>query len=445
MKLEDALGQRHGPFSDYIEGKAVVVADSSAAARASLVHILQSLGTDLRQITLASTFREGLDEIRRIRPQLVIADFEIGTRSGLDLAGEHREVRGQHDADRAFLVVASNTSHSAVARAAEEDVDGYIVRPYSVETVRKALTKVATEKLRPAEYALTVARGKSHLAAGRFREAEIELTRALGLNPTPTLAFFYLGQLKVARKLHDEAMNSYMSGLEFNRIHFKCNVGVYDLHMSLQRYAEAYETIKRISQVFPSNPKRFAEVLRLAIITANFQDIDPYYEVFCDLEEREEHLVRHICAALVVCGKHYLASGHRDRALKAFQRAWHSTRGKTGMLREIVQSLLEYNMRVEARAFVSKAPPETHASRDYLVSRFLVIDSEGNLGVILSAGRELISKGVADELVYSTMIRRTYQARLDAAAESITMRAIAEYPSKRDHFLEIANTSVIKK
>jgi len=121
--------------------------------------------------------------------------------------------------------------------------------------------------------------------------------------------------VKETRQQPEQAKGVYFQGLKFNKIHYKCNLGLYDLYLKEKNYVEAYDVIKRLSHYFPANPKRLAEVLRLAIINSRFEDIEQYYAAFCNMDDREDSLIRHVCAALIVCGKFYLRNGEKARAM----------------------------------------------------------------------------------------------------------------------------------
>ncbi|MBI3543715.1 MAG: hypothetical protein HY075_10625 [Deltaproteobacteria bacterium] len=196
--------------------------------------------------------------------------------------------------------------------------------------------------------------GKKKSAARSYDEAEGLFTGALKLDPSPTLACYYLGQVKETRQQPDQAKGVYYQGLKFNKIHYKCNLGLYDLFLKEKNFEEAYDVIKRLSHYFPANPKRLAEVLRLAIINSRFEDIEQYYAAFCNMDEREDSLIRHVCAALIVCGKYYLRNGQKARALPFFQKATVAGVGRSNILKEIVQALNESGCVKEAEEFLAK-------------------------------------------------------------------------------------------
>ncbi|MBI3543714.1 MAG: response regulator [Deltaproteobacteria bacterium] len=116
-------------FVEFIQDRKILIADSSSVTRSSLARILNDLGVKGGQISLVSTMEQALEEIPRFRPHVVVAEFDLGKRCGLDLIQLQRETHPEQARECIFIIVAGNTSQSAVARAAEEDVDAYIVKP----------------------------------------------------------------------------------------------------------------------------------------------------------------------------------------------------------------------------------------------------------------------------------------------------------------------------
>ena len=432
-------------FAEFIQGRKILIADPSSVTRSSLCNILQDLGTKESQISLVTTYEQALEEIPRFKPHVVITEFDLGKRCGLDLLQTQRETNPEESRNCIFIIVAGNTSQSAVARAAEEDVDAYIVKPYTQDTVRKTLVRAAMTKAKPSEYVLTIEKGKTKVAQKNMDDAEGLFNHAMKLDPAPTLACYYLGQVKEIRKLPDQAKGVYFQGLKFNKIHYKCNLGLYDLYLKEKNYEEAYDVIKRVSHYFPSNPKRLSEVLRLAIINSKYEDVEQYYAAFSNMDDRDESLIKHVCAALIVCGKYYMRAGTPARALPLFQKATATGTGRTKIIKEVVQTLLEYSATKEAREFLDKFPKDTHAGEDYLNSKLQVADSEGGGKEVFDEGRVLIEKGLADERVYAIMIRRAFEASLRPLAQSIVVEAIKRFPAKKDVYEQLLNAPAFAK
>src|SRR5688572_15134958 len=122
-------------FAKFLSSRKILIADPSAAARSGIFRVFQDLGAKTNQITLVNSFKQALDQMEVVKPHIVIAEYELGRRCGLDLLQSQRQQQPEQTKDTLFVVVTSNTSQSAVARAAEEDIDAYVLKPFTVEVV----------------------------------------------------------------------------------------------------------------------------------------------------------------------------------------------------------------------------------------------------------------------------------------------------------------------
>ncbi|MBI3558469.1 MAG: hypothetical protein HY074_19540 [Deltaproteobacteria bacterium] len=427
-------------FAKYLESRKVLIADPSTSSRSGLFAVFRDLGARSNLTLLVNTFSQAQATIVSDKPHIVVAEYDLGKRCGLELLQSQREQRPEETKECLFVVVTSNTSQTAVARSAEEDIDAYIIKPFTPEVVRRTLMRAALEKIKPRDYVLAIDAGKAAMGEAKLDEAEGHFNRAMPLDPSPSLACYYLGQVKALRDIINEAQGSYQKGLSYNRIHYKCMVGLYDLLMKQQEHTQAYEIVRRLSQYFPANPKRLAEVLRLAIVTGKFEDIERYYTIFTNIDDRDETLIRYVCAALVVCGKYYLSTKvGNNRAIELFRKASVTAQGRTKVLKEIVLALLDYHLIKEADSFLSKFPPESFNSDEFLLLRFLVYNHAGKASIIIDQGRALLSRGVVDDRLYAVMIQRSAEADLVVAAEELVYEGSEKFPEKRGIFEEVLN------
>ncbi|MBI3543681.1 MAG: hypothetical protein HY075_10455 [Deltaproteobacteria bacterium] len=338
-------------FAKYLATRKILIADPSSTARSGLFNVFRELGAKPNLTVLVNSFSQAETAIASDKPHIVVAEYELGKRCGLELLQKQRESRPDESKECLFVIVTGNTSQTAVARSAEEDIDAYILKPLTPELVRRTIMKAALEKIRPRAYVVHIDEGKRLMADGDLDGAEAKFTEAIPLDPSPSLAMAYLGQVKVIRQALDVARDKFQQGLDYNRIHYKCLVGLYDVLMKEQEHVAAYDVVRKLSQYFPANPKRLAEVLRLAIVIGKYEDIEKYYSVFTNLDDRDETLIKYVCAALVVCGKYYLSTklGH-TRALELFRKAAVTASGRLNILKEIILALLEYRLVREGRA-----------------------------------------------------------------------------------------------
>src|SRR5262249_34840996 len=157
--------------------------------RASLAQGLIDLGASMHQIRLVSNFAEAQALIGTECPDILLSEFDLdGGTCGLDLMSARRK-KGGISQQSLFILVTGNNSQAAVARAAEEDVDGYILKPYTINGLRMAIMKYATDKIYPSEYSLKIEAGKRKLEEKEVDSALALFTEAMQLDAKPSLAY----------------------------------------------------------------------------------------------------------------------------------------------------------------------------------------------------------------------------------------------------------------
>ena len=416
-------------FEGYIRDKKIVIADKNSTSRAGIARILTGLGAKGINIGTATDYDHAIKEIERLKPHIIVCDYELGNRSGLELIQSLKKLSPDYNKSL-FIIVTGNSSQAAVAQAAEEDVDTYIIKPYTVEIIRQCLLKAAMAKLYPSEYMKKVDEGKKLLEELKATEAKAIFIEAQKLDPKPALACFYQGQAEELELVIEQAQSAYSEGLNFNKIHYKCMTGLFDVLMKKQKTADAYDVVKKISRYFPANPQRLAQVLRLAIMTKSYEDVERYYQAFISLDARNEELIRYICAALVVCGKHYISTNNPSRGLDLFKKAAVTGVGKIKILKEIILALYEHGMLKHAREYLARFPLEQRDSVEYQSLNYVVGSEEVPATLAISQGRELVSKGIYDPMIYQVLIKKSVLEGYREQAEELIESGVKRWPEQ---------------
>jgi two-component system chemotaxis response regulator CheY len=443
-KSESVFIKRKRLFQQFARGKTFLIVDPQAYSRSALSQALINLGAETDQIKTVKSFAMAEELIEKDAPEVLITEFDLdGGMCGLDLLASQRK-KNPKSKELLFILVTGNTSQSAVAQAAEELVDGYLIKPYSAEGLRTALMKYSLEKAFPSAYTKKIEEGKELLAENRIEEAQAVFMEASKLDPKPALAWFYHGFAEELKKAFAQAEKDYHKGLEKNRIHYKCMVGLYELYMSLKRYKEAYDIVRRLARYFPANADRLSTVLRLAILTNSYSDIEGYYQLFCKLEQRHPNLVRHVSAALLVCGKHYLIRRNNSRATDLFKKACVASGNNPKFLREIILNLLDADLDREAQKFVEIFEPEAQAGSEFRALQYAVEERQLGAGFSITRARDLIDKGVEDPLVYQILIKRSKESGHLDGAETAAESAKKLWPDLAADFDRILTTTKSK-
>jgi CheY-like chemotaxis protein len=383
-------------FKQFLETNEVLIVDKNTSSRNRLMKTMYDLGAKRHMIHTTGSLEEAQEIIKTKQIGIVLSDYFISGGSGFDLFKMVRE-KNPDNKDLCLILVTSNISQTAVAKAAEEDVDSFIIKPYTIQSIQENLISTVSNKIRPSEYMLKIEEGKKLIFEGKYEEAIVSLKKTLNLHPKPALALFYIGQAEYLKNHVEEAASSYNDGLAFNNIHYKCLVGLYEIFMREEKFHEAYQVVKKIAKYFPANPDRLAQIVRLAIITENYADMQMYYEIFTSLETRLQVLTNYIGAGMFIAGKYFLMNNDKKQAMQFFDNIAVSCSEFTKFLRGIVTILVDYNMVSEAEKFLSRFDPATKEHEDYLISDFLIASRKiEDPGQIIRIGLELYNKKIRD-------------------------------------------------
>jgi len=107
----------------------ILVIENERIMARDLAEILQSLGHQI--VGVASDYQEAVALASEHTPDLALIDIQIdGDRDGISLATELRE---DHEMALAFLT--SHADHATVLKASVVRPNGYLIKPFSVESV----------------------------------------------------------------------------------------------------------------------------------------------------------------------------------------------------------------------------------------------------------------------------------------------------------------------
>lgn len=390
-------------LKEFLEKNDVLIVDKNPSSRNRLLKIIYDLGAKRHMIHTASGMEEAEGIFKNKKIGIVLSEYYILGGSGFDL---FNLIRKQNTSEHLCLVlVTSNISETAVARAAEEDVDSFVIKPYTIQGIRENLASTIHHKVKPSEYFVKINEAKKLIEKQEFDSAVKILEEAKKLHKEPALALFYIGQAEYLKRLVEEAVVSYKEGLEINEIHFKCLIGLYELLIQQENFEAAYEVVRKIARYFPANPARLGEIIRLAIKTNNFEDMGLYYEIYTSLEERAEVLTNYVGAGLFVGGKYYLRESKRDKALAYFDSIAVSCARFPKFIRAIITLLVENNMASEAEKYLLRFPAGTMDTPDYLISDFLILSRMSvDKAQIVKRGLELYNQKIKDPLILRILL-----------------------------------------
>lgn len=424
-------------LNNFMKKARIIVVDRSTSSRTRLSKTLIDLGAMATNILRFSSLQEAQTVMGINKPDIVLCDYKINGGTGFDLFKYHRE-KFADSKNSIFVLVTANISQSAVAKAAEEDVDSFIIKPYTINIITENLKNAVFDKLYPSDYALAIEDGKNHMMNSDYTKALEIFKNAEELSKNPSLALYYEGMVKKLLHKKEEAVRSFQKGLSVNHIHYKCQIGLFEIYLKNKQFYEAYEVSKKISKYFPANHERLKTVVRLAIITENFEDMEYYYDIFKSLDERTDLTTKYICAGLYICGKFNMNLRDYDKAFEVFEKVAISCRGNKKFLTAIIEILCSKNYVEEAQKYITRFPDGSDDSTEYLISKLWIDSKTKDSNFVITSSLEIYQRNIRPYQLYKILIQSFFDSDLSEKANKYINEAMDKFPKKKDDILSLA-------
>ncbi|CAA7619113.1 Chemotaxis protein CheY [Candidatus Terasakiella magnetica] len=119
----------------------VLLVDDEAFIRTTIRQILVLVGMPQGNVYEAADVKAALAETLRIRPDLVLCDIHMPDGDGFVYVGNLRKAPIPGVAATPVVMLTSDSGEEAVLTAKELKVSGYLVKPVSIATVKKAMER----------------------------------------------------------------------------------------------------------------------------------------------------------------------------------------------------------------------------------------------------------------------------------------------------------------
>ena len=424
----------------YVAAKKVLIAEPSVPFSTVIQQTMVAMGCQMENIFKEADLRRALHLVERERPEIIISEYNLGTQFGLELAEKQSHIHPDHK-ERIFILVTRNASDSAIAEAAEEEVDGYILKPFNLNQLQETFLEVMHKKMNPSEYVVKIHEGRDLLNGKDLKNAFSTFTQARKMDPKPSLACYYQGFTKKLDQDPEAALKYFREGKAFNPLHYKCLQAEFDILFEQKKEQEAYEVIKVINGSYPVSPNTLAKMFLLAIYTYNYKDIEKYYEIFTQLDRRSEDLIKIVSAALYSAGRFCLKENDVSQACEFFRKGVTVAQRDRAYLFKVITTLLKLDQHEEVEKFITLFEPDDRDSMEYRQIEFELMKSQAETPKIVEKGRQLIAEGQASEDVFRTVVKALIEMNKPLMAEEVIFKAGKEFPEMKNELYQIIKSA----
>lgn len=417
----------------FLSNRTALVVDEAGNIRLSLSKVLIELGINRNNIQAVRTFEEAVSAIETHKPQIVIADYKIKNEYGLNLR-QHQKEHYPKPSEKVFILVTASRSEALLSVALEEDVDAFLLKPFSGSALQVSLIKTLIQKMVPSEYQKSINAGMEALEAKDTKAAIDNFEKAKSLHKMPTLAHLNIGRVFEEQNHFETAGQEYKQGLKKQPHHFKLLMALYGLEERAQNFSEAYVYLKKVMEIFPANHERLQKAISLAVHQEDWEAIPQFYELYKSTEVRGNILVQSMSDALFKCAKVQLENDQIDLAFELFKDSLNAGGRSPEKVIAVSEILMEKGFWNRLDEIVKMYPLDQRESGEFKELEFLSKKGIRTKQESIDHGRQIIHQGFGTPRLFKFVIDELIEAGKQSAAENLVYKALEKFPDIREEF-----------
>lgn len=431
------LTAREKKFAEGIKELRFLIADPTSS-RKSLRALLSHHGIKPERILVTEGLQESIDAIAAHKPNVLFADLSVGESQGLSLV-EHHRAAVPPDEIRVFFLSTTENSRLLFSGAAEEHVDGIIVKPFTFDSLNGIFVEQCSDRLDPTVYQKAIHLTQAHLDAGELDKALSLCQSAKRIDPKPTLAWAIEGRILLGKKDTAAALRSFEAGLAIDPHHYRSLVGALDCYIALGEHAKGYEVVRKLSETHTIPLQRIPDLIRLAILNGKFADMIGFYEYGDAIAEAYPSATQYLAAGLVVCGIYFARKNSRSEALDAFRKAEVACRKYPKIQTRLLCAMIQADFVEEITIVSARMPEEIRESSEVRMAELMRMDRLSPPIQTLQHAINLFRQGFRARELFEILLKRSVELkRSNVNIDDILHAAEKAFPELKAHFAELA-------
>lgn len=241
----------------------VLVVDDMPAIRRMLRQMLQHLGVQ-GDILEAGDGQEAWELLQERPFDLVVCDINMPRMNGLDLL-RHLRASPQYQTTP-FLMISGEVSEDIVAASAESEVDGYLLKPFKIDSLEGRLRAIIMHRYQPSPGETLFRKANKLLLGGRPSEALAvlgQLTQPPFRKQAKVLNL--MGECYHSLGSQDDAALCFQQALEINPKYLRAYQNLAAVMESQGNLAAARDSLEEARKLSPLNPERLYKLGQLCL------------------------------------------------------------------------------------------------------------------------------------------------------------------------------------
>ncbi|MBI3813738.1 MAG: response regulator, partial [Nitrospinae bacterium] len=230
----------------------ILITDDFTNMRRTIKNMLRQIGFE--NIDEADDGDTALAKLQSGLFGFLILDWNMPRMPGIQVV---RAVR----ADNALrhlpiLMVTAENWEDEIVEAAEEQVNGYIIKPFVTKILEDKIAEILEKVENPPEGEVIFDKGIDFLDKKMYDEAKIEFEKALKIKPNSAKATYFLGLAYFEKGELDKAEELFKAAISYNQRYVKAHHSLGELMYKKGDIKSAIGHLEQASSISPRAPQR---------------------------------------------------------------------------------------------------------------------------------------------------------------------------------------------
>ena len=244
------------------------------------------------------------------QPDFLILDWNMPRMAGIEVVQKTRE--GQRFSDIPILMVTAEVEESQIAQAAENDIDGYIIKPFVALTLESKIKSILERRSSPTEFDKLIQGGINLTKQEDYGKAIEMFEKALELSPKSARVRQLIGEAYKKMGNIEKAEESLQEAVSINPQYIKVHQSLGDLYQEVGDKEKALVSFEKAIKISPHNSKRQTTLGKMYLESGDVEQAEKAFEKAVEAEPNNPELKTNI-------GEIFLAGGHAEKAAAAFK------------------------------------------------------------------------------------------------------------------------------
>lgn len=288
----------------------ILVVDDMTNMRRTIRNMLRFIGYEF--IEEANDGDTCMKKMSEFQPDFLILDWNMPRMAGIEVVQKTREE--QQFADIPILMVTAEVEESQIVQAAENDIDGYIIKPFVALTLEEKMNSILDRRNSPTELDRLIQNGINMKNQGDGDGAIETFEKALELSPKSARIRQLIGETYKKMGNIEKAEEKMKEAVSINPQYIKVHQSLSDLYQEIGDKEKAVASLETAAKISPNNSQRQTTLGKIYLESGDVERAEQSFNKAMEVEPNNPNIKTNI-------GEIFLESGHAEKAASVFKQS----------------------------------------------------------------------------------------------------------------------------